>query len=78
MVSTQADEAALLSSSGPSPRLAEIAGGDVDADGDSRAAHSRGGEERAARNLDASDAVATRRRLSDCPAGKISNTAPDF
>ena len=78
LVSTQADEAALLSSSGPSPRLAEITGGDVDADGDSRAAHARGGEERAARNLDASDAVATRRRLSDCPAGKISNTAPDF
>ena len=54
MVSTQADEAALASSSGPSPRVAESAG-DVDADGDSRAAHAKGGEERTARKLDASD-----------------------
>ena len=72
----QADEAALPSSSGPSPRVAESAGGDVDADGDSRAAHAKGGEERAARNLDASDAVATRRRLS-CDYSVVPLTASE-
>jgi hypothetical protein len=59
----RADEAAPRVASGRAADIGHEDGGTA----------SKGGEQHdAARKLDASDAVATRRRLSDCPAGKIS------